>query len=123
MRQKYPQFKPKIKGDNNIEFIGELKVKEELPAYTVSITYRGNNSPLVKILKPELVEKPPHFYHNSKTLCLYHPTNFFWSSEKLICNEILGWTIGWIYFYEVWLQTKTWYGPEVSHKLNKNKND
>ena len=31
----------------------------------------------------------------------------------------MDWTIAWIYFYEVWLETKIWYGPEASHNNKK----
>ena len=33
----------------------------------------------------------------------------------------MDWTIAWIYFYEVWLETNIWYGPEVPHNNNKEK--
>jgi hypothetical protein len=116
IRQRYPQFKIKKRGPYDIEFTGDLVIKPELPVYTVSIAYMGNERPAVKVLKPELVEKPPHVYPG-KELCLYHPSNFHWTKEKLIAREIVDWTITWIYFYEVWLQTRIWYGPEVEHTL------
>ena len=113
MRSRYPQFKAKRKSDAEIEFIGVLQPLPELPVYTVSITYRGNIDPKVKIISPSLVEKPPHFYHNTGTLCLYSSENFKWSREKLVADNIVAWTAAWIYFYEVWLQTGKWYGPEA----------
>jgi hypothetical protein len=115
MRSRYPNFRVKRKSELEIEFTGELHVKPELPTYKVSITYRGSLSPMVKVISPDLVPDPPHFYKESKTLCLYHPENFKWAKEKLIANEIVAWTATWIYFYEVWLQTGIWYGPEASH--------
>jgi hypothetical protein len=119
MKSQYPQFKSIKKDKSDIEFIGELTVKPEFPTYTVSINYRGSKSPVVKILKPELVDKPPHFYHSSKSLCLYHPDNYNWTKEKLIAKDIISWTAAWIYFYEVWLETGTWIGPEASHNTIK----
>ena len=96
-----------------------MHVKPELPIYTVSITYRGDLSPLVKVLKPDLVAEPPHIYKESRTLCLFHPANYKWTKEKLIAKEIVSWTAAWIYFYEVWLQKGKWYGPEASHSISK----
>lgn len=122
MKSNYPQFKAEKKG-NEIEFVGTLDVKPEFPTYTVSITYRGANNPRVKILSPKLVEKPPHFYHSTKSLCLYLEKNFKWRKEKLIAKEIVAWTSGWIYFYEVWLETGEWYGPEAEHDDNLTKQD
>ncbi len=118
MKSHYPQFKAKKKG-NTIEFIGELQPKPELPEYKVSILYRGNLSPQVKVLSPELVEKPPHFYHKSKTLCLYHPKKFKWRKDRLIAKHIVPLTSAWIYFYEVWLEKGIWYGPEAAHETPK----
>ncbi len=117
MKNKYPQFKHKIEGDYII-FTGVIKVKPEFPEYTVSIQYRNNLSPVIHIINPPLVENPPHVYSENK-LCLYHPDNFKWKKEKLIANEIIEWTSAWIYFYEVWLETGIWYGPEAQHNTEK----
>lgn len=114
MKKSYPQFTAKIEG-KEILFKGEIQVKPEFPVYTLSIRYRGNKSPVVKVLKPELLEEPPHFYKATKCLCLYHKDNFYWDRNKLIANEIMDWAIAWVYFYEVWLGTGIWYAPEVSH--------
>lgn len=119
MKSRYPEFKAKKLSNGNIEFIGELQVKPELPIYTISITYRGNLSPLIKVLHPELVAEPPHIYQETRTLCLYKPANYNWTKEKLIAKDIVSWTAAWIYFYEVWLQKGKWYGPEASHTNQK----
>lgn len=119
MKSRYPQFKAKRKEEFEIEFTGDLHVKPELPVYSVSITYKGSNDPHVKIISPALVVKPPHFYQNTGTLCLYSSDNFHWTKEKLVAKNIVSWTAAWIYFYEVWLQTGTWYGPEASHTISK----
>jgi hypothetical protein len=118
MKSRYPQFKARKRGQNDIEFIGDLKVRPLFPTYTVSLTYQGSLRPLVKILKPELVADPPHFYKESKTLCLYHSKNYHWAKEKLIAKDIVSWTATWIYFYEVWLETGVWFGPEAKHDDN-----
>ncbi|MBE9392241.1 hypothetical protein [Elizabethkingia anophelis] len=117
MKSKYPQFKHKIEGASII-FTGDLQVKPEFPKYTVSIVYRNSSPPIIKIINPTLVENPPHVY-SEKKLCLYHPKNFKWKKEKLIANEIIEWTSAWIYFYEVWLETGKWYGPEAPHDIQK----
>lgn len=117
MKSKYPQFKSKRNGDNII-FSGNLFIKPELPIYNVSIEYRGELRPIVKINSPALVEKPPHTFPD-KSLCLYHSDNFKWNGNKLIAKEIIQWTVVWIYFYEYWLQTNKWIGPEVPHNTDK----
>ncbi len=120
MKKHYPDFSIQKRGKYDIEFVGRLTVKEELPTYTISVTYQGEIRPLVKIIKPILVENPPHIYRRSESLCLYHPRNFKWYKERLIANEIMEWTSTWIYLYEVWLQTDIWYSPEASHDIDKN---
>ena len=118
MKIHYPQFKSFRKGSDVIEFIGELIVKPTFPAYIVSVTYNGESRPLVRIVKPKLVENPPHFFKKSDSLCLYHPKNFRWAMGKLIAKDIMSWTAAWIYFYEVWLRTDKWYGPSAGHDLD-----
>lgn len=115
MKNRYPQFRVTKRGQFDIEFKGDLLVKPVFPVYTVSINYRGNLRPLVKIIKPLLVQDPPHFYKISQSLCLYHPRNYNWTKEKLIARNIVPWTSAWIYFYEKWLQTGKWFGPESEH--------
>jgi hypothetical protein len=106
MKSAYPQFKQVWRNDYEVEFIGTLHVSEKFPEYKVSILYRSERAPIVKMLNPLLVEKPPHFYQNTGSLCLYHPCNYKWVSGKVIAKDIVPWTSAWIYFYEVWLKTK-----------------
>lgn len=116
MRNLYPQFKASKKSEDEVEFTGQLQVKPELPVYTVSIVYRGQESPIIKVISPKLVENAKHVYRNNGALCLYHPKDFTWNGERLIAKEIVSWTAAWIYFYEAWLQKSVWYGPEAEHK-------
>lgn len=117
MKSKHPQFKYTQHG-SSLVFTGDLFIKPELPIYNVSIEYNGDSQPKVKINSPALVEHPPHVY-SDKSICLYHPNNFKWSATKLIAKEIVHWTIAWIYFYEYWLQTGKWIGPEAAHNSPK----
>ena len=118
MRSEYPQFIAKKHG-GDVEFIGELTVKSEFPTYKVSILYRGDKSPRVRILSPKLVEKPPHFYYLTNSLCLFKPKNYKWYKNRLISKDIVSWTAGWIYFYETWLEKGKWLGPEAIHDTDK----
>lgn len=117
MKDRFPQFRFVRRGKYDIEFIGDLHVRLNFPVYTVSIRYRGSAPPLVKVLNPKLVDKPPHFYRDQSALCLYHPKDYHWTKEKLIASNIVSWTAAWIYFYELWLRDDKWYGPEADHSL------
>jgi hypothetical protein len=115
MKSRYPQFKIDRRGQYDMLFTGELKVRPQFPLYSVTIHYQGRIRPLVRIIEPALVESPPHFFKETNSLCLYHPQNYHWTSEKLVAKDIVSWTAAWIYFYEVWLQKGQWYGPEADH--------
>ncbi len=118
MKKLYPQFKVFNKTKYSVSFVGELKVADEFQKYKISINFRGNDHPIAKVLSPKLVDNPPHYYKDPGCLCLYHPRLFKWKREKLISKEIIPLIATWIYFYEVWLQTGKWYGPEAPHDLN-----
>ena len=117
MRAKYPQFKSGYDKESNIVFTGKLQVKPELPVYTVKIIYRGDSNPRVYILNPIPIACAPHIYPDTGSLCLYHSKNYKWNGSKLVADDIMGWTSGWVYFYEYWLQTGNWIGPEERHNL------
>lgn len=123
MKSKYPHFKANQLHNDTVRFIGDILIKPELPIYKVSIEYRGVLSPKVRVIAPKLVESPPHYYNKTASLCLYHPNDFKWDSRKLIAKEIMSWTIAWLYFYEAWLQTGEWLGPESHHTPNTFKED
>lgn len=113
MKSKFPNFSCKKK-NGELVFTGDLMIKPELPIYNVSVHYRFNSSPKVFVNSPQLDDKCPHRYSDD-SLCLYHRDNFKWNANKLIATTIMQWTIAWIYFYEAWLQTGEWFGPEVPH--------
>ena len=123
MKSLYPKFRVTKKTNSEVKFVGELQPKPEFRKFKVEILYCGNLRPKVKVLSPKLVDKPPHFYERTETLCLYHPKDFKWSKDKLIAKYIVPITSAWLYFYEVWLETDIWYGPEASHNNIKNEND
>lgn len=116
MKSKFPAFKFKKEGDVFV-FTGDLLIKPELPIYNVTIKSRKGNKPEVYINKPSLVPGAPHLYPEGN-ICLYYPGHFHWRQEMLIAGKIMQWTIAWIYFYEAWLETGVWYGPEVPHGNN-----
>jgi hypothetical protein len=114
MKTCYPQFVARRLAEGKIEWIGNLSPSPRMRPYEVSIVHAGDARPKVRILTPPIKDNAPH-RHADGTLCLYHPDNFKWSRSKLISKYIVPWTIGWIYFYEVWLEHGEWIGPEAEH--------
>jgi len=94
-------------------WIGELTPSNI--TYKVKIEYKNKKSPKVYILSPEILDKAPHRYLD-KSLCLYYPYDKDFNNKiSLISDTIIPWTVEWLYYYELWLKTGVWWGPEVLH--------
>ncbi len=120
MKSHYPNFKHHYDKEGNLFFVGVVQPSLTMPIYTISVEYRKNLMPKVKIVEPLLVEKPPHYYYKQGCLCLYKPANFNWTATKPISTYIVSWTTCWLYFYEVWKEKQEWLGPEAEHnQINK----
>lgn len=85
--------------------------------YNVEIRYSISNGPEVYVFGDELQKLDdkdfPHNYGvdvESKRvkICLYRYQEF--SSDKLLSDTIIPWTIEWLYYYEIWLATGEWQG-------------
>ncbi len=113
MKKFFPQFRAERCGCG-VTFTGKLQVKSDLPTYKVKVEYRGCLSPRVTVIPPQPAPAAPHLYRGD-FLCLYHPDDFHWNQNKLVAKEVMQWTCAWLYFYEYWLQTGEWVGPEVPH--------
>ncbi|MAS35504.1 MAG: hypothetical protein CL610_15945 [Anaerolineaceae bacterium] len=87
--------------------------------YTVQIKYRLRHHPAVYVLSPKIAPNAPHIYHTDNSLCLYHPQDGDWSSEKYIARTIVPWTVEWLRCYEIWRVTGKWFGPEAPHSAGK----
>jgi hypothetical protein len=118
MMQLFPQFKCSGKSGSYI-FEGLLKPKETSREYTIRIIHTPSNAPKTFVIQPELHNNPKHTYSSDGSLCLYKPSDFRWNNNLLIADYIVPWTCAWLYFYEQWLETRIWYGPEASHEGEK----
>jgi hypothetical protein len=119
MKSRYPEFTHCVRS-GVLSFTGDLMILPKLPIYNITITYNGSRIPKIIVNSPKLVENPPHTFSDN-SLCLFHRSNYNWTKDCLIAKNIVGWTAAWIFFYEYWLQTGTWAGPEVSHGNNEDK--
>lgn len=122
MKSNFPDFRHFYNRDGKLTFVGRLQPKETMPVYTVSIEFRGDSMPRVRVITPSLVDNPPHYYSEGY-LCLYKPSDFKWAATRPISNYIVTWTSCWIYFYEVWKEKGEWIGPEAEHGPNEKKNE
>lgn len=115
----FDKFKCKIKLNRNLTlFIDNENIESDVDFSRYEIEIHLNKKlpyPQVFITEPKLLKNPPHIFTNEGSLCLIHPENFDWNNEKSAIDTIFGWTLGWIYFYEKWLKTGIWFGPEEQH--------
>ncbi|MFN8418792.1 MAG: hypothetical protein U0528_06065 [Anaerolineae bacterium] len=112
MRQQFPQFwyLPTIRS-----WIGTLTPRKNKPiTYLIKVMYPFGEYPQVRVLSPDIRHDAPHTYRDM-TLCLYRPADESWTSAKLIANTIVPWTAEWLRYYEIWLNTGFWCGPEAPH--------
>ncbi len=117
MQQYFPNFN--YSRENNIPtWRGTLQPREISPVYAVKISYRFDNqfskAPRVWALSSEIHPKAKHRYRDH-SLCLYYPDDQSWTPYKFISQTTVPWTSLWLLFYEIWLDTDHWYGPEVAH--------
>lgn len=121
MKRDFPSFAYRRR--NNIPtWYGTLQPTGNSPAYDVKIVYqyanRRSKPPKVWILSPDIHPKAPHRY-SDESLCLYYPAERSWTPHKFISETIVPWSALWLAFYEVWLETNHWYGPEAAHEGKK----
>lgn len=98
---------------------GTLQPTESSPIYRVKVVYRYPRSPQVWVGSPTLQPDAPHRYKDG-SLCLYYPHDGSWTPFRRISHTFVPWTALWLAFYEIWLHTSKWYGPEVSHEFPRN---
>jgi hypothetical protein len=117
MQRLFPRFKY-VRRHHVPTWFGSLQPTESSPFYEVKIVYRfaGRRSkpPSVWIQSPELDSEAPHRYKDD-SLCLYFPQDRSWTAGTYISETIVPWTALWLAFYEIWLETGRWYGPEAPH--------
>lgn len=113
MQCNFPEFT--YRRENNIPtWRGTLQPSDNSPVYSVKIVYPIPRSPKVWVLAPALRSDFPHHYPD-QSLCLYYPSDYSWTSGKLISQTIVPWTSLWLAYYEIWCVTRIWYGQEVQH--------
>lgn len=62
----------------------------------------------------------PHLYSawddpKGAELCLYYPPDETMVPGHQVAQKLLPWAYEWLYYYEMWLVTGIWAGPEASH--------
>ncbi len=105
-----------------LKVIGQISPTTISSTYTFTLNYRLQSRPRVRIIEPKLEKpggrNPPHLFSDG-SLCLYYPKHYEWKPTMLIGETIIPWTSLWLFYYEVWLATGTWFGKGVHPTSNK----
>lgn len=112
---KYDWCKCKILCRNTLICSGYIKPDESSPNYKIKLRYKYGKEPSVYIIEPEIKKVSATHVYKEGCLCLYYPKEQPWSTDHLIADTIIPWTAEWLLYYELYLITGKWEGPEVSH--------
>jgi len=106
-----------------LEWRQELQPSRMSRKYLVLVRWSGvNDIPDVEILSPNLKElangkRSPHEFssrENTKPcLMLNRKGSRDWTSNLLIAESIIPWTLEWLYYWELWLSDGEWRGGGV----------
>lgn len=114
MRSRYPELSV-ARSPDGLVFEGTLRPWSGGSAYEVEVTVRDRGDPDVRVIRPQVRKGAPHVYDDNGLLCLYHPRLRPWKPADLAALTVVPWTELWLYFYEEWLETGIWWGPEAPH--------
>lgn len=84
--------------------------------YTLCLNYEWLWPPRIWVVDPDfsVLKGLPHVYAGNR-LCLYHPRDWSWKSSCNITGTIIRWAQMWLVYYEDFLRTGSWRGPEADH--------
>lgn len=98
-----------------IECIGEITPSAGCATYRILIRYDEGGIPKVWIQDPPIPRNPKIHMYPDSSLCLYWPDEDRWKSSDDIHKKIIPWVAEWLVFYELFLVTGKWLGPEAPH--------
>lgn len=93
---------------------GFLRPTEASPDYHIRISVCQDRKPKITVLSPAINPKSKHLY-NDGSLCVYKPDAISTSTPFFYRDFLIPWIALWLFFYEKWLITRIWFGPEYIH--------
>jgi hypothetical protein len=77
------------------------------------IRYKYGGVPIVSITSPLIEPSPVIHMYGDRSLCLYFPEDDRWKVSDDVHKKIVPWVAEWLVFYELYLLTGKWLGPEA----------
>lgn len=114
MRKHFPCFKCSLRHDV-LECEGTITPCEECASYNIRIRMPRGEIPKVWILDPEIEPSGKIHIFKEGHLCLYDHRDQPWLATDHLHEKIVPWTAEWLVYYELFLLTGEWLGPEASH--------
>ena len=116
IRERFPSFR--LVDRSRPKWRGTVQARPDGMVFEVEID-AGYVPPRTRIISPPLINMPgtslpPHHYATG-SLCLFHPDHDVFDSSRPIALTILPWVHEWCFYYEMWLLTGRWLGPEHDH--------
>jgi hypothetical protein len=107
-------------GNSELICVGSIKPTSVSISYDLKIIYRPPEAPQVFVISPAIEYSPEiHMYKESKSLCLFYPTEMPWDIHHFhVSRTIFNWTAEWLVFYELYRITGIWEGKSASHAGN-----
>jgi hypothetical protein len=99
-----------------LECIGEITPGVHCATYRVRLQMKPGTPPKVTILRPRIEPSEGIHMYKDGSLCLYDYRVRPWDPVRDRVDEtILPWTAEWLLYYELFLMTGRWMGPEAPH--------
>jgi hypothetical protein len=117
MRRHFPGFAYRKAQRGVSMWTGTLQPSDGSPQYLVEVQLADRGRPLVYVRRPAVVGGTHHRYEDG-SLCLYYPDDGTWHRGRPL-SEVVALAAAWLWFYEVWLLTGRWLGPEAPHGAGK----
>lgn len=120
MRELFPQF-VKTGYDGRSQWTGVLETRNG-NQYKIRIEYGCGGAPRAYMVDPKMAPGCPHTYNNDQ-MCIYwpeDPDNEPWQASSNLAQVFIPWCAAWLHFYDIWLVTGVWEGPEKAHEVRGN---
>lgn len=116
IKRRYECFTSRVINRSKLRCYGAIRPNEGSPLYKVQIDYIPGYTPTVKVLSPDVKMTSKTHVYRGGDLCLFYPKDDPWKEAYLISEKIIPWTSEWLLYYELFLISGKWEGPEAPHE-------